>query len=133
MKKNKSSYEGIQENIPALKLPAIEVFTNKYPQKDYEVRLNIPEFTCICPKTALPDFAIINLTYGPERSCIELKSFKLYLVAYRNVGIFHEHLTNKILEDFVKACQPRWARIEVIMNPRGGIGTTVTAEYQRKK
>src|SRR6185503_5491015 len=133
MKKNKSSYEGIQENIPALKLPAIEVFTNKYSQKNYEVRLSIPEFTSICPKTALPDFAIINITYGPDRSCIELKSLKLYFVAYRNVGIFHEHLTNKILDDFVKACQPRWAQIEVIMNPRGGIGTTVVAEYKRKK
>ena len=133
MKKNQSSYEGLQENIRGLKLPALEVFANKYSQKDYEVRLNTAEFTCICPKTGLPDFAVINLTYGPDRSCIELKSFKLYLGGYRNVGIFHEHLTNKILEDFVKACQPRWARIEVIMNPRGGIGTTVVAEYKRRK
>src|SRR5262245_35837799 len=133
MSKKQSSYEGLQENIQGLKLPALEIFANKYSHKDYEVRLNTSEFTCICPKTGLPDFADITLTYGPDRTCIELKSFKLYLVAYRNVGIFHEHLTNKILEDFVKACQPRWARIEVLMNPRGGIGTTVTAEYKRKK
>ncbi|HLF18326.1 MAG TPA: preQ(1) synthase [Candidatus Omnitrophota bacterium] len=133
MPKHQSSYEGLQENINSLILPDMEVFSNKYPHKDYAVHLNTSEFTCICPKTGLPDFAIINLTYGPHKLCIELKSFKLYLVAYRNVGIFHEHLTNKILEDFVKACQPRWAKIEVVMNPRGGIGTTVTAEYKRRK
>jgi len=133
MSKHQSSYEGLQENIKSLMLPDIEVFENKYSHKDYTVHLDTPEFTCICPKTGLPDFALIRLTYGPNKSCVELKSFKLYLVAYRNVGIFHEHLTNKILEDFVRACQPRWAKIEVVMNPRGGIGTTVTAEYKTKK
>jgi 7-cyano-7-deazaguanine reductase len=113
-----------------LKLPGIEIWSNKYAHKEYAVHLDIPEFTCICPKTGLPDFAQIKITYGPDKSCVELKSFKLYLMAYRQVGIFHEHLTNRVLEDFVAACRPRWARIEVVMNPRGGIATTVTAEYK---
>ena len=133
MKKFKSSYEGLQEDLKSIVLHDIEGWENKYSHKDYAVHLNIPEFTCICPKTGLPDFAVINLTYGPDKYCVELKSFKLYLGAYRNAGIFHEHLTNKILEDFLKACKPHWAKIEVVMNPRGGIGTTVTAEYRKTR
>ena len=111
----------------------IEVWENQYSDRDYVVDLTIPEFTCICPKTALPDFALIKVSYKPAKVCLELKSLKLYLVEYRNVGIFHEHLVNKLLDDLVKACHPRWMRVEVIMNPRGGIGTTVTAEYQNVK
>ena len=125
-----SSYDNLQEQVRSLELPDIEVWENKYADRDYSVELEIPEFTCICPKTGLPDFATIYITYGPDRTCVELKSFKLYLVAYRNVGIFHEHLVNRLLDDFVAACQPRWAKISVVMNPRGGIGTTVEAEYQ---
>ena len=128
----KSSYEDLQQNIRQLKTPEIEVWQNKYADKNYTVDLEVPEFTCICPKTGLPDFAVINISYGPDKLCIELKSFKLYFVSYRDVGIFHEHLVNKVLEDFVKACKPRWANIQVIMNPRGGIATTVSAEYKRK-
>jgi len=133
MIKRKSLYEGLQENIDLIETPQIETWKNKYSQKSYTVNLNIPEFTCICPKTGLPDFAVINISYGPDKLCVELKSFKLYLIAFRNAGIFHEHLTNKLLDDFVESCKPRWAKIEVIMNPRGGIGTTVTAQYSRKK
>ena len=81
----------------------------------------------------MPDFAIIKVLYSPRKWCLELKSFKMYIVSYRDVGIFHEHFTNKILDDLVKACKPRWARVEAIMNPRGGISTTVTAEYEKKK
>jgi 7-cyano-7-deazaguanine reductase len=132
MKNKKSSYEDLQENIRSLKTPDIEVWENKYADRNYTVNLEIPEFTCICPKTGLPDFAVIMIAYGPDKSCIELKSFKLYLVSYRDVGIFHEHLVNKVLDDFVKACRPRWANIKVVMNPRGGIATTVEAEYKRK-
>ena len=110
-------------------MPDIEVWENQYSDRDYVVELTIPEFTCICPKTALPDFALIKVSYKPAKVCLELKSLKLYLVKYRNLGIFHEHLVNKLLDDFVNACHPRWMRVEVIMNPRGGIGTTVTAEY----
>ena len=134
MKKEKrSSYEGLQKNIRKLKTPKIEVWRNQYPDKEYVINLEIPEFTCICPKTGLPDFAVIFISYGPDKVCIELKSFKLYFVSYRDVGIFHEHLVNKVLDDFVKACQPRWARIKVVMNPRGGIATAVEAEYKKRK
>ena len=114
-----------------LKAPSIEVWKNRYPDKDYVVKLQIPEFTCVCPKTGLPDFAVIHLEYIPDKLCVELKSFKLYIVSYRNVGIFHEHAVNKILEDFAKACSPRRIHIEMVFNPRGGITTTVEAEYDR--
>ncbi|MBF0571806.1 MAG: NADPH-dependent 7-cyano-7-deazaguanine reductase QueF [Candidatus Omnitrophica bacterium] len=131
--KKVSSYEGRQKDIRTLKMPDIEVWENQYSDRDYVVDLTIPEFTCICPKTALPDFAVIKVSYKPAKVCLELKSLKLYLVEYRNVGIFHEHLVNKLLDDLVKACQPRWMRVEVIMNPRGGIGTMVSAEYPKNK
>ena len=126
-----SSYENRQKDIRTLKMPEIEVWDNQYSDRDYIVDLNIPEFTCICPKTSLPDFAVIKVSYKPAKVCLELKSLKLYLVEYRQVGIFHEHLVNKLLDDLVKACHPRWMRVEVVMNPRGGIGTTVTAEYSK--
>ena len=126
--RKKSSYEDLQNGIRGLKMPAIEVFRNQYADKEYTVQLSCPECTCICPKTGQPDFATINLTYVPDKTCIELKSFKLYLNGYRNVGIFHENLVNKILEDVVAACAPRRARVEGIVTPRGGIQTTVTAE-----
>ena len=132
MKQKKSSYENLQGNIRTLKTPAIEVWENKYQDKDYTISLEIPEFTCICPKTGLPDFALIKIQYGPAKYCLELKSLKIYFVFYRNMGVFHEHLTNKILEDVVKYCQPKWAKIEVVMNPRGWIATSVMAEYKRK-
>ncbi len=127
----KSSYEGKQTNIRTLKMPEIEVWENQYADRDYVVDLEIPEFTCICPKTSLPDFAVIKVSYRPAKYCLELKSLKLHLVAYRDVGVFHEHLVNKLLEDFVKACKPRSMKVEVIMNPRGGIATTVTAQYKK--
>ena len=131
MIKRISPYEGRQKDIRALKMPDIEVWENQYSDRDYVVDLTIPEFTCICPKTALPDFALIKVSYKPAKVCLELKSLKLYLVKYRNVGIFHEHLVNKLIDDLAKACHPRWMRVEVIMNPRGGISTIVTAEYQK--
>ena len=130
MEQNTSTYEGLQSQIRDLKTPEIEVWENQYPDREYVVDLTFPEFTCICPKTGLPDFATINISYGPLKSCVELKSFKMYTLFFRDVGIFHEHLANKVLDDFVKACQPRWATIEIVMNPRGGITTTVSADYQ---
>jgi 7-cyano-7-deazaguanine reductase len=129
--KNNSSYEGLQENIRKLKTPKLEVWENKYPDKIYTICIEIPEFTSICPRTHLPDFAQIKIEYSPDRFCVELKSLKLYTIFYRNVGIFHEHLANKILDDFVKAAQPRWAKIISEFNPRGGIKTTVIREYKR--
>lgn len=132
-KKVKSSYEDLQKGVRALKMPAIEVWENKYPDREYTVNLHTQEGTCICPKTGLPDFITINITYGPDQWCVELKSFKLYLVAFRNVGIFHEHIVNKILDDFTAACKPRWAKVEATVSPRGGITTTVSSEYRRKQ
>ena len=132
MKRKESSYEGLQRHVRNLKVPEIEVWENQYADREYTIELTIPEFTCICPKTALPDFAVIKLTYNPHKMCLELKSLKMYIIFYRGIGIFHEHLVNKILDDVVKACRPRWARVEAIMNPRGGIGATVTAEYREK-
>ena len=124
-----SAYEGLQENIGNLKTPKIEVWENQYRDKVYTIILEIPEFTCICPKTGLPDFACIKIEYSPLVYCVELKSFKLYTISFRSVGIFHEHVTNRILEDFVAACKPRWAKIIAEFNPRGGIKTTVVREF----
>ena len=132
MKQKKSSYEDLQENIRMLKMPDIEVWDNKYADREYSIFLDIPECTCICPKMGLPDFMTIKLTYSPHKTCLELKSLKMYIVAYRNVGIFHEHLVNKILDDIVLACKPRWAKVEGIVSPRGGITTTAVAEYKKK-
>lgn len=124
-----SSYEGLQKSIRRLKTPPIDVWENQYAERDYVIHLEIPEFTCICPKTGLPDFAIVKIDYRPGAVCLELKSLKLYTVFYRQVGIFHEHLVNKLLDDCVKAAQPRWLKVAVSMNPRGGIYTAVEAEY----
>lgn len=132
MKRKKSSYENRQENIRTFKMSDIEVWENKYSDREYSVELSIPEFTCICPKTGLPDFAVIKIIYSPAKYCVELKSFKMYLASFRDVGIFHEHLANKVLDDFVAACHPRRANIEIVMNPRGGITTTVSAQYKKK-
>ncbi|MBF0385559.1 MAG: NADPH-dependent 7-cyano-7-deazaguanine reductase QueF [Candidatus Omnitrophica bacterium] len=129
----KSSYEDLQKNIRSLKTPQIEVWTNQYHGREYTIYLTTDECTCICPKTGLPDFAKINVSYIPGKFCLELKSFKMYLFAYRNVGIFHEHLVNKILDDIVSACKPKWAKVEGIVAVRGGISTTVVAEYKKGK
>lgn len=128
-KKTKKTYDGLQESVRKLKLPKIDIWKNKYPDKDYVIRFETSEFTCICPKTGLPDFAQIFIEYSPNDRCIELKSFKEYIVAYRDIGIFHEHVVNRMLEDLVKVSVPKYMRIEGIFNTRGGITTTVEAEY----
>ena len=129
-----SEYEGKQDHIRSLEIPfELETWENKYHDVDYTVEHELTEFTCICPKTGQPDYATFKLSYGPDKKCIELKSLKLYLQAYRDVGIFHEHVTNKILEDFVEAVEPRWAELEGRFNNRGGIVTTVKARYDREK
>jgi len=128
----RSSYEGLQKNIRRIKTPEIEVWQNQYPDKLYIINLDIPEFTCICPKTGLPDFAVIRIEYSPAKLCVELKSFKMYTIFWRNIGIFHEHLINKMLEDFARAVKPRWLKITGVFNPRGGITTTVSREYKSK-
>ena len=130
--KKRSSYENLQNHIRVLKTPTIEVWANQYPDRRFVIHIEIPEFTCICPKTGLPDFAVISIEYIPSKYCAELKSLKEYLTFYRNVGIFHEHFANKLMDDFIKASRPRWVKIVTTFNPRGGITTTVTREHGKK-
>jgi 7-cyano-7-deazaguanine reductase len=108
---------------------ALETFPNPKPGRDYVIRFETPEFTCLCPKTGQPDFATIRVEYVPDQLCVELKSWKLYLWSYRNEGAFHEAVTNRILDDLVAAVRPRKARVEGAFNVRGGIHTTIFAEY----
>jgi 7-cyano-7-deazaguanine reductase len=114
------------------KLPKIECWPNQFKSR-YEITINIPEFTSVCPRTSLPDFGILTIRYSPDKLCVELKSLKMYILAYRNLGIFYENAVNKVLKDFVKACKPRWAIVEGHFNTRGGISTVVRASYTRKK
>jgi 7-cyano-7-deazaguanine reductase len=107
----------------------LEVFSNPKPSRDYTIRIESPEFTCLCPKTGQPDFATLELEYVPDDLCVELKSWKLYLWSYRTEGAFHEAVANRILDDLVAAIQPRYARLTAEFNVRGGIYTTVTAEH----
>lgn len=109
----------------------IETFENVYPGRDYEIDITCPEWTAVCPKTGQPDFGTIQIHYIPDRLCIELKSLKLYIFSYRNEGIFHETVTNKILDDLVEACKPRRMVVEGRFNVRGGITTVVTARYEK--
>ena len=118
-------------DLEAMALPAIAVVDNLVRERLYTVSFTIPEFTCVCPMTGQPDFATLQVTYIPDRSLIELKALKLYINAYRNVGIFHEFVTNKILSDLVAACQPLRMEIEGDFNVRGGIQTVVKAAYER--
>lgn len=108
----------------------LETFANPAPERDYTITIRIPEFTCLCPKTGQPDFAILELQYIPDRLCIELKALKLYIWSYRDQGAFHEAVTNRILDDVVATCRPRYARLSAEFNVRGGLYTTVTAEYR---
>jgi 7-cyano-7-deazaguanine reductase len=107
-----------------------EIFANPKPERDYLIKIRIPEFTCLCPKTGQPDFATLELVYIPDRYCVELKSIKLYIWSYRDKGAFHEAVTNQILDDIVAVCAPRFARLTARFNVRGGIYTTVIAEYR---
>ena len=108
----------------------LEIFDNPTPERDYTIRIRLPEFTCLCPKTGQPDFATLHLEYVPELSCIELKSLKLYIWAFRDEGAFHEAVTNQILSDLVDACKPRFMRLTADFNVRGGVYTTVVAEHK---
>jgi 7-cyano-7-deazaguanine reductase len=111
------------------KFPSIETWANQFP--GYEVEIDAPEFTSVCPKTGLPDFATITLRYMPDRRCLELKSYKEYLLAYRQLGIFQENAVNRVLEDVVRAARPVWAVVRGEFRPRGGIGTVVEARWPR--
>jgi 7-cyano-7-deazaguanine reductase len=110
---------------------SLETFANPKPERDYVIRFECPEFTCLCPKTGQPDFATIRVEYVPDELCVELKSWKLYLWSFRDQGAFHEAVTNTILDDLAAAVRPRRARVEAEFKVRGGIYTTVVAEHQR--
>ncbi len=124
LKKSTTSYPDSPEKA------RLETFPNRYPARDYTVEFDCPEFTSVCPITGQPDFARITIVYVPDRKCIESKSLKLYLGSFRNAGMFHEEITNRILDDLVAACKPRAARVKGTMNARGGISIIVTAEYE---
>lgn len=109
--------------------PSIDTWANQF--QGYEILIDDPEFTSICPKTGLPDFGVLILRYQPQEQCLELKSYKEYLFHYRNLGIFQENIVNQVLKDVVKATEPVWAEVKGDFRPRGGISTTVTARYQR--
>lgn len=112
------------------KLPEIETFLNQFP--DYKITIEIPEFTSVCPKTGLPDFGTLTISYVPQKECLELKSLKLYILAYRNLGIFYENAVNRILEDVVASCRPARATVIGEFNPRGGMSSIIEAHYPRE-
>ena len=108
----------------------LETFDNPMPERDYTIRITVPEFTCLCPKTGQPDFATFKIEYVADQKCVELKSLKMYMWSFREEGAFHEKVTNDILADLVNACQPRFMRLTGEFNVRGGIYTTVIAEHR---
>jgi 7-cyano-7-deazaguanine reductase len=112
-------------------LPEIETWPNQYP--NYEIEISTPEFTSVCPKTALPDHGTLTLRYVPDERCLELKSFKMYLLAYRNLGIFQENVVNRVLRDVVKACDPVSATVTGEFTPRGGVYSKITATWSNKR
>lgn len=118
--------------MPTKPAKTLETFPNPAPERDYEIRFDCPEFTCVCPVTGQPDFAKIKVSYVPDQLCVELKSWKLYLWSYRDEGAFHEKVTNQILDDLVKALAPRRITVTGEFNVRGGIWTTVVAEYVKR-
>jgi 7-cyano-7-deazaguanine reductase len=109
--------------------PPIDVWDNKNQHRDFVISTSVPEFTSVCPMTGLPDYGTITVDYIPDKGCIELKAFKYYIMAYRNVGIFYENVVNRILTDLVEASQPKYMRVRGLFTPRGGISTQVVVEY----
>lgn len=116
--------------MPSLPSKELETFANPQPERDYTIRISMPEFTCLCPKTGQPDFATLELEYVPEKLCIELKALKMYIWSFRDEGAFHEAVTNQILSDLVAACAPRFMRLTADFNVRGGVYTSVVAEHR---
>jgi len=108
----------------------LETFDNPHPQRDYTIRIRMPEFTCLCPKTGQPDFAELELEYVPHEYCVELKSLKMYIWSFRDEGAFHEDVTNQILDKLVSVCNPRFMRLTAEFNVRGGVYTTIVAEHR---
>lgn len=119
--------------MPAQPSKNLEVFPNPEPGRDYEIRFECPEFTCLCPRTGQPDFATIRIFYIPDKLCVELKSLKLYIWSFRNEGHFHEAVTNKILDDLIKAVHPWHMEVEGDFYVRGGIHTVIKTAYRKKR
>jgi 7-cyano-7-deazaguanine reductase len=117
--------------MPSKPSKTLETFLNPRPRRDYRIHMEIPEFTCLCPKTGQPDFATLVLDYVPDKLCVELRSLKLYIWSYRNEGTFHEAVTNRILDDLVAATRPRYMRLTARFYVRGGIFTTVVAQHTK--
>ncbi len=117
--------------MPSRPSKQLDTFENPLPERDYTIHIEIPEFTCLCPKTGQPDFATLSIDYVPDRRCVELKSLKLYVWAFREQGAFHEAVTNQILDDLVRVTAPRFMRLAGRFNVRGGIYTTVVAEHRQ--
>jgi len=115
--------------MPSEPQRTLETFPNPEPGRDYEIRMECPEFTCVCPRTGQPDFAAFTISYVPDELCVELKSLKLYLWSFRDEGHFHEAVTNRILDDLVAVTRPRRMEVRGVFNVRGGIGTTVIARH----
>lgn len=113
------------------RLPRLETWANQFP--GYEITISIPEYTSVCPRTGLPDFGTITIRYEPDRKCLELKSLKMYVLAYRTLGIFYENAVNRMLRDVVAACRPRWAVVRGEFTARGGLRASVEAHYPRKR
>lgn len=132
--KNKTTRLGYEERHAQSgikeQLPPIETWPNQY--QNYTITIEIPEFTSVCPKTGLPDFGKITITYQPNKRCVELKALKYYILGYRNLGIFYENAVNKILNDFVKAVKPKWVRVCGEFNVRGGMKSTIQVEYPKR-
>jgi 7-cyano-7-deazaguanine reductase len=118
--------------MPSKPATRLETFPNPFPQRDYRIHMEIPEFTCLCPRTGQPDFATLVLDYVPDRKCVELKSLKLYIWSYRDRGAFHEAVTNQILDDLARATRPRYMRLEARFYVRGGVFTNIVAETRKK-
>jgi 7-cyano-7-deazaguanine reductase len=118
--------------MPSMPNKSLESFPNPSPRRDYTIRMQIPEFTCLCPRTGQPDFATLFLDYVPDRKCVELKSLKLYIWSFRNEGAFHEAIANRICDDLVKLLSPRYLRLAARFFVRGGIFTSVVAEHRKK-
>jgi 7-cyano-7-deazaguanine reductase len=132
MKTGESNDQGYTEEHAASglteKLPRIECWPNQF--REYEITIEIPEYTSKCPKTGNPDFGVITIRYAPDRLCVELKSLKYYILGYRDLGIFYENAVNRILKDFVEACRPRWATVRGEFTPRGGMKSIIEAEHK---
>jgi 7-cyano-7-deazaguanine reductase len=120
------------QSVETIDVQVLETFPYEYPGRDVVINIDTDEFTAVCPWSGLPDFATIKINYIPNKLCIELRSFKYYLMSYRNVGIYQEHAVNQILEDLVKCCKPKWMQVIADYKVRGGVHTVTSVEYSKK-